>query len=172
MATMSELTEVNLASIKKGEGGFYGYSCSQSYAPAGGVVYLGEHWGREPKWVRCSDIEIKEGQLVYDHTLDAFRGISVAYISPLEPTHEEKVKKLRTQMLLHSYLYYTCDAPQVSDHQWQDWADELTILQMFDDEIFFYDEEFEDWNEDTGCHLPAPDFIKEMAWKLFKVKSR
>jgi hypothetical protein len=45
----------------------------------------------------------------------------------------------------------------VSDHKWQQWADELENLQRKHPEccnIGFFDKEFTDWTGATGNHLP------------------
>ena len=40
-----------------------------------------------------------------------------------------KIRQRRSQMLIHSCLYYEMDDSIVSDDQWQQWADELEVLQ-------------------------------------------
>ena len=63
-------------------------------------------------------------------------------------------------MLVHSYLYYRLDDPIIDDNKWQRWANELAELQNNnpdDCNIDFYDKEFENWNGDTGYHLPLKD---------------
>lgn len=72
----------------------------------------------------------------------------------------EKIRQRRTQMLIHSCLYYELDDSVVTDHQWQAWADELTKLQTQYPEycnIGYYDKEFVDWDGSTGMHLPIRD---------------
>lgn len=59
-------------------------------------------------------------------------------------------------MLIHSCLYYELDESIVSDHKWQEWADELEKLQREhpqDCKIGFFDREFYDWSGTTGAHL-------------------
>lgn len=59
-------------------------------------------------------------------------------------------------MLIHSCLYYELDESIVSDHQWQAWAEELTVLQKEHPEflkINFFDWDFRDWDGITGAHL-------------------
>ena len=71
-----------------------------------------------------------------------------------------KIKQRRSQMLIHSCLYYEMDDSIVSDDKWQQWADELEQLQRdYPDlnKIGFYDEEFRDWDGSTGAHLPHRD---------------
>lgn len=76
-------------------------------------------------------------------------------------TLSEKIKQRRTQMLIHSYLYYVLDAPVISDDQWQIWADELVDLQKLKMNIGFYDDVFSDWTGATGMHLPFDDWVKK-----------
>jgi len=83
-----------------------------------------------------------------------------------EQTIKEKIKQRRSQMLVHSYLYYVIDEPIIEDDKWQRWADELAKLQKYNPtscDIGFYDKEFKDWNGDTGFKLPLkdPDVIKK-----------
>lgn len=70
---------------------------------------------------------------------------------------KEKIKQRRSQMLIHSCIYYEMDDNLVSDEKWQQWADELTELQKECQDIGFYDSEFYDWNGSTGSHLPHRD---------------
>lgn len=86
-------------------------------------------------------------------TLDSF--FDEPYVPPLVDT----IRQRRTQMLVHSYLYYVLDSPVISDDKWQQWADELTALQLQEKQIGFYDEEFADWDGSTGMHLPKDDWI-------------
>lgn len=75
----------------------------------------------------------------------------------MNQTIEEKIKQRRSQMLIHSCLYYELDDPIVSDDQWQNWADELEKLQKENPDkcrIGFFDMEFFDWDGTTGSHLP------------------
>lgn len=69
-----------------------------------------------------------------------------------------RVDHLRRLMLVHSCIYYELDTNIVSDHQWQDWANELTELQAkYGWRFGFYDEAFQDWNGSTGHRLPMRD---------------
>ena len=68
-----------------------------------------------------------------------------------------KIRQRRAQMLIHSCLYYELNESIVSDHKWQDWADELELLQTNNPDcvkIGFFDNEFRDWTGATGNHLP------------------
>jgi hypothetical protein len=81
-------------------------------------------------------------------------------------TIEEAVKHRRSQMLIHSYLYYHLDDPIIPDDKWQEWAEDLTELHKTCTMIGFYDKEFADWDGSTGMHLPVDDFVREKAHKL------
>ena len=75
-------------------------------------------------------------------------------------TIKEKIRQRRSQMLVHSYIYYKRDDSIVDDHKWQEWANELADLQKKNPSecsIGFYDEEFKDWSGDTGNMLPLDD---------------
>ena len=72
-------------------------------------------------------------------------------------TIKEKIKRRRAQMLVHSCIYYELNDNIITDHKWQEWADELEKLQREHPEccdIGFFDWEFRDWDGATGNHLP------------------
>lgn len=83
-------------------------------------------------------------------------------------TIAERVKQLRSLMLLHSYLYYHRDTPIVTDHQWQSWANELRDIQVAFGRVVigWYDDVFTDWDGSTGYHLPVDDFVRTIAVRL------
>jgi hypothetical protein len=96
-------------------------------------------------------------------TLDSFFTDVTVHVQSLE----EKIKQRRTQMLVHSYLYYVMDDSVVTDGKWQDWANELVALQKQKTDIGFYDEEFSNWDGSTGMDLPHDDWIVQRAkWLL------
>lgn len=73
---------------------------------------------------------------------------------------KSKIRQRRSQMLVHSYIYYVLDDNIVSDDTWQKWANELTDLQNTYpklSKIDFYDREFATWNGDSGAFLPLND---------------
>lgn len=75
-------------------------------------------------------------------------------------TLAEKIKQRRAQMLVHSCIYYELNDNIVSDHKWQEWADELEKLQKENPQLLnigFYDQHFQDWDGATGNHLPHRD---------------
>lgn len=82
----------------------------------------------------------------------------------------EVIKRLRLNMMIHSYLYYWNDDPIWSDDKWQESADLLTELQdMYPAPIGFYDEAFADWSGATGMHLPKDDYIVSKAIYVYRL---
>lgn len=84
---------------------------------------------------------------------------------------EEIIKQRRAQMLIHSCIYYELNDNLVSDHKWQEWADELDTLQKQYPEkcsIKFFDREFANWTGATGNHLPHrhPWVLRKSMWLL------
>ena len=80
--------------------------------------------------------------------------------SALKEQVQSKIRQRRSQMLVHSRIYYVLDENIVSDDTWQKWANELRDLQKQYPEyckIGFFDKEFSDWNGDTGAMLPLKD---------------
>ena len=80
-------------------------------------------------------------------------------LKPFASTQEvaERIRQRRAQMLIHSCIYYEMDDNVISDHKWQEWADELVDLQNYWPELCeqnFFDEHFADWTGATGNHLP------------------
>jgi NAD-dependent DNA ligase len=74
-----------------------------------------------------------------------------------DQTLKEKIKQRRAQMLIHSCIYYEMNDNIVTDHKWQEWADELQKLQEDNPDsckIGFFDYEFNNWTGATGNHLP------------------
>ena len=47
----------------------------------------------------------------------------------MKQTIKEKIRQRRSQMLVHSFLYYKLDDPIIDDDKWQRWANELAELQ-------------------------------------------
>ena len=89
----------------------------------------------------------------------------------------ELLRRLRAQMLVHSYLYYWLDSPVWSDDLWQKQANRLERLQKdylkvgLSIDIGFYDEAFQDWTGATGAHLPKDDFVVSKAIQIYRIHS-
>lgn len=84
----------------------------------------------------------------------------------------EVIKRYRTQMLIHSYLYYWMDDPIWSDDKWQQVADDLAELQsMFPEPLNYYDSAFSDWNGSTGMHLPKDGEVAMKALAIHRLHS-
>lgn len=87
---------------------------------------------------------------------------------------KSKIRQRRSQMLIHSYLYYDMDSAIVDDNKWQSWANELRDLQQTLTDmdghcnIDFYDYAFKDWDGSTGYHLPKTVWVKEHAERLLQ----
>lgn len=80
------------------------------------------------------------------------------------------IAQRRTQMVIHSYLYYVLDQPIVSDATWQRWADELVQLQAaHPGPVNDMDQDFADWTGDTGMHLPQGGAVHAHAMHLLKL---
>lgn len=85
----------------------------------------------------------------------------------------ERIKQRRSQMLVHSHIYYHLDDALVTDIQWQAWANELHGLQLaFGSKIDWYDEEFKDWDGSTGCHLPKDERTVKIAQQLIENRGK
>lgn len=87
----------------------------------------------------------------------------------LPPEAVTRLVHLRRLMLVHSCIYYRLNDSVVTDHQWQEWANELRDLQDACVEnrcVGFYDSEFFDWDGSTGYHLPADEGVLRTARAL------
>lgn len=91
-------------------------------------------------------------------------------------TIEEKIRQRRSQMLIHSHIYYEMDDNIVDDHTWQAWADELAQLQDENPDkckLGFFDEHFEGWNGSSGAFLPLRDpWVVNKARYIMGLQSR
>ena len=77
---------------------------------------------------------------------------------------KDMIKRRRGQMLIHSCIYYAMDENIISDHQWQEWADELATLQREYPKcckLKFFDREFTGWDGTSGAFLPLKN---EWVW--------
>lgn len=89
--------------------------------------------------------------------------------SEVWPPAKQEIIKLRRLMLVHCCIYYRLDDSIVSDHQWQEWANQLSFLQ--DDHGWrcgFYDQVFKDWDGSTGYHLPADQDVTRVARRTLR----
>lgn len=66
----------------------------------------------------------------------------------------EVIKRKRTNLLIHSYVYYRLDKNIISDHKFDLIATELKALQDEHGELHgFYDAAFQNWTGSTGMHI-------------------
>jgi hypothetical protein len=85
----------------------------------------------------------------------------------------ERVKMLRSGMLIHSYIYYSLDSNIITDHQFDERAAELVGLQaQLFMQVGWYDDAFAGWTGATGCHLPADDWVINKANYLMRLCDR
>lgn len=84
------------------------------------------------------------------------------------------IQRKRYQMLVHSLLYYELDINLISDHQWQDWAQELVQLQQEHSDIaskVIFADAFKDFDGSTGFNLPYTDEqIVKIAGRLLRMQ--
>ena len=95
-----------------------------------------------------------------------------AFFEPSESDIKSKIRQRRSQMLVHSYVYYHMDDNLVDDHTWQRWANELRDLQEKYPEykkIGFYDKAFADWTGDTGAFLPKDRWVIQKSHYIYKL---
>lgn len=86
------------------------------------------------------------------------------------PSLAERVKALRSNLLVHSYLYYYTSDVVISDWDWQGMAEELTGLQFIHGTEFgWYDEAFQDWDGSTGMHLPQDEWVISKALYIHRM---
>jgi hypothetical protein len=91
--------------------------------------------------------------------------------TPYRTPVAERIVQRRTQMFVHSYLYYVLDQPIVSDSTWQAWANELRLLQRNHPNLVvnFYDTDFADWDGATGMHLPQYPWVVDRGHHLLRL---
>lgn len=91
--------------------------------------------------------------------------------APSRTPAAERIVQRRTQMFVHSYLYYVLDRPIVSDATWQAWANELRLLQRNHPNLLvnFYDADFADWDGATGMHLPQYPWVVDRGHHLLRL---
>lgn len=70
---------------------------------------------------------------------------------------KERIKRLRSIMLINSCIYYEMNDNIISDVRWQELANELADLQDKHPEhckIDWFDQDFQRWDGSSGYHLP------------------
>lgn len=89
---------------------------------------------------------------------------------------KEFIYRRRSQMLVHSCIYYQMDENVISDDQWQKWANELANVQ---DEfpqfhkLGFFDREFVGWDGTSGAFLPLKnDWVWNKALHVLEMHQR
>jgi hypothetical protein len=91
---------------------------------------------------------------------------------------KDLLKRLRSQMLIHCYLYYWGDSPVWTDEFWQSQANRLEKLQKDYLEadlsigIGFYDDAFEDFTGSTGAHLPRDEYVISKSTQIYRIHSQ
>lgn len=98
------------------------------------------------------------------------------YDAPIsQKATKDLIKRRRSQMLVHSFIYYRLNDNIISDSVWQEWANELRDLQNNNPDccnIDFYDEEFDGWSGDSGNFLPLGEpWIGAVAERLLEYHS-
>lgn len=86
----------------------------------------------------------------------------------------ESIKRYRSQMLIHSYLYYRRGENIIDDQQFDKRALHLVELQNEAKQrgistIDWYDDVFADWDGSTGYHLPSDDWIANKAMEVSRL---
>lgn len=86
----------------------------------------------------------------------------------IQVTPRAEIRRLRRQMLIHSYIYYQLDDSLITDDEWQRRANRLVELQaQFPNaKVKCYDDAFIDWDGSTGCHLPVDHWVSKIANRL------
>lgn len=91
---------------------------------------------------------------------------------PSKEQIQSKIRQRRSQILVHSYLYYGLDHNLISDDKWQQWANELAFLQNKYKKyikIDFFDNAFKGFDGTSGYYLPYTDpYIINIANLLLK----
>ena len=86
-----------------------------------------------------------------------------------------KIRRLRLNILVHSSIYYEFCTSVISDDKWQEWANELVVLQRDNPsclDIGIYDEDFKVFDGSTGYYLDIKsDYAKQKAMRLINENS-
>lgn len=86
-------------------------------------------------------------------------------------TPHERIQQLRIILAVHSYIYYELCDSLVSDHKWQQWANELRDMQkMYPEYTDAYASWYSDWNGSTGYHLCSIKGLHGLAMQLLRLR--
>lgn len=81
----------------------------------------------------------------------------------------EKIQQLRICVAMHSFIYYRMGLANISDRQWQAWADRLCELhEQYPDYSDDYDKYWKGFDGTTGfllCDIPG---LKQSALKYLE----
>lgn len=90
-----------------------------------------------------------------------------------------ELKMLRSQMLVHSCIYYLLNDNMITDHEWTARAKKLAALQRKiiakhgHCEVDWFDDAFKDWDGSSGFHLPLRDpWVLRKAHQLLDWRNR
>ena len=91
---------------------------------------------------------------------------------PSKEQIQPKIRQRRSQILVHSYLYYHLNHNIISDDKWQQWANELAFIQNKYKKyikIDFFDNAFKGFDGTSGYYLPYTDpYVIKIANLLLK----
>ena len=82
---------------------------------------------------------------------------------------KDLINQRRSQMLVHSYLYYGLDESIVDDQTFDKWARELVKLQDDYPDVAskcIYAGNFKEFDGTTGFHLPRDLWVRTKALRL------
>jgi len=86
-------------------------------------------------------------------------------------TPGERIRRLRQNVMIHSYLYYVLNDTIVTDHQWQAWATELVDLQArWPGSHGLLDDEFAGWDGISGFDFKYPKWMVDHAHYLQRLQ--
>lgn len=78
---------------------------------------------------------------------------------------QERLHRLRLNLILHSIIYYELNDNLVSDDTWTNWAQELKVIQNhypeISEQLGFHDEHFENWEGVTGFRLSRLPYLNK-----------
>ena len=80
------------------------------------------------------------------------------------------IKRLRSNILIHSYLYYQLDSPLITDALYDSMCKELVEIGY--KEIGWYDEQFKDFDGSTGYHLQYDAWVVSKAMEIKRLYGR